>query len=242
MATSNAHHWPTHLTTSSSPLLLVGAGGHAKVVIELVRAAGTHEVVGLIDRDLEGSPILGVPILGTDVDLPRFRHEGINHAFVGIGNNQRRLQMGRYLQQIGFEIINAISPAAVISVSVKLGRGIAVMAGAVINAEARIDDFAIINTRASVDHDCWVGEGAHLAPGSTLAGNVRIGTLAFVGAGASIIPGKNIGENAVVGAGACVIRDVPNGASAWGVPARIVRHTLGPRIEADSHDLPRRAN
>jgi UDP-perosamine 4-acetyltransferase len=212
--------------TTLSPLLLVGAGGHAKVVIELVRAAGMYEVIGLIDRNLKGSLILGVPIVGSDIDLANFRHQGINHAFVGIGNNQRRLQMGRYLRQIGFEIVNAISPAAVISVSVKLGRGIAVMAGAVINAEARIDDFSIINTHASVDHDCWVGEGAHVAPGSTLAGNVRIGTLAFVGAGASVIPGTNIGENAVVGAGACVIRDVPTGASAWGVPARIVRHTL----------------
>lgn len=104
-----------------------------------------------------------------------------------------------------------------------MGDGIAVMAGAVINAEARIDDFSIINTHASVDHDCWIGEGAHVCPGSTLAGNVRVGSLAFIGAGATVIPGTTIGQDATIGAGACVLRDVPDGASAWGVPARIMR-------------------
>ena len=107
-----------------------------------------------------------------------------------------------------------------------MGDGIAVMAvaGAVINAEARIDDFSIINTHASVDHDCWVGEGAHVCPGSTLAGNVRIGSLAFIGAGATVIPGTTIGQHATIGAGASVLKDVPDGASAWGVPARIMRN------------------
>ena len=213
-----------HALTTSPPVLMIGAGGHAKVVIELVRAAGAYEIIGLIDLNLSGPPILDVPILGTDRDLPRLRREGIKHAFVGIGNNQRRLQTGYYLRQIDFKIINAISPAAIVSVSARLGDGIAVMAGAVINAEARIDDFSIINTHASVDHDCWVGEGAHVCPGSTLAGNVRIGSLAFIGAGATVIPGTTIGQHATIGAGASVLKDVPDGASAWGVPARIMRN------------------
>ena len=207
----------------SPPLLVIGAGGHAKVVIELVRATGAYEIIGLIDVNLSRPPILGVPILGTDGDLPRLRREGIAHAFVGIGNNQRRLQTGYYLRQNDFEIINAISPAAIVSASARLGDGIAVMAGAVINAEARIDDFSIINTQASVDHDCWIGEGAHVCPGSTLAGNVRVGSLAFIGAGATVIPGTMIGQDATIGAGASVLQDVPDGASAWGVPARIMR-------------------
>ena len=204
-------------------MLVIGAGGHAKVVIELVRAIGAYEIIGLIDVNLSGPPILGVPILGTDGDLPRLRREGIAHAFVGIGNNQRRLQTGYYLRQNDFEIINAISPAAIVSASARLGYGIAVMAGAVINAEARVDDFSIINTHSSVDHDCWIGECAHVCPGSTLAGNVRVGRLAFIGAGATVIPGTTIGQNATIGAGASVLRDVPDGASAWGVPAKIMR-------------------
>jgi UDP-perosamine 4-acetyltransferase len=202
--------------------LLIGAGGHAKVVIELVRAAGDFEVAGLIDRNQGAPPVLGVPVVGTDADLSRFRHEGIRHAFVGIGSNRRRLQMGRYLQQLGFEMVNAISPAAVISLSAQLGCGVAVMPGAVINAEARVDDFSIINTHASVDHECWIGEGVHVAPGSTIAGSVRIGRLTFIGAGATVIPGKTIGENSVIGAAACVVRDIPNAVLARGVPARVI--------------------
>jgi UDP-perosamine 4-acetyltransferase len=192
-------------------------------VIELLRAAGEHEIAGLVDLDANAAPVLGVSVVGTDADLPRLRQQGIKHAFVGIGDNHRRLRMGGHLREIGFEIANAVSPAAVISASAQLGRGIAVMPGTVINAQSRIDDFAIINTCASVDHDCWVGEGAHVAPGCTIAGNVKIGRLAFVGAGATAIPGTSIGENAIVGAGACVIRDVPAAARSWGVPAKVIR-------------------
>jgi UDP-perosamine 4-acetyltransferase len=168
--------------STSSPLAIIGAGGHAKVVIELLRASGSFQIAGLIDRDAAGSPILGLSILGTDADLPRLRREGIRHAFVGIGDNLRRVQVGRHVRQIGFEMVNAISPAAVVSDSAKLGCGIAVMAGAVINAEARIDDFCVINTCASIDHDCWIAEGAHVAVGCSIAGSVKIGRLAFVGA------------------------------------------------------------
>jgi UDP-perosamine 4-acetyltransferase len=207
--------------STSSPLAIIGAGGHAKVVIELLRASGSFQIAGLIDRDAAGSPILGLSILGTDADLPRLRREGIRHAFVGIGDNLRRVQVGRHVRQIGFEMVNAISPAAVVSDSAKLGCGIAVMAGAVINAEARIDDFCVINTCASIDHDCWVAEGAHVAVGCSIAGSVKIGRLAFVGAGVTVIPGISIGENALIGAGACVVRDIPDGARAWGVPAEI---------------------
>jgi UDP-perosamine 4-acetyltransferase len=201
--------------------VIIGAGGHAKVVIEVLRASGTFQIAGLIDQDAARSPILGLSILGTDADLPRLRHEGIRHAFVGIGDNLRRVQVGRHMRQIGFEMVNAISPAAVVSDSAKLGCGIAVMAGAVINAEARIDDLSVINTCASVDHDCWIAEGVHVAVGCSIAGNVKIGRLAFLGAGATVIPGVSVGENALIGAGACVVRDVPDGARAWGVPAKI---------------------
>ena len=110
-----------HALTTSPPVLMIGAGGHAKVVIELVRAAGAYEIIGLIDLKLSGPPILDLPILGTDGDLPRLRREGITHAFVGIGNNQLRLKTGYYLRQIDFKVINAISPAAIISATRQIG-------------------------------------------------------------------------------------------------------------------------
>jgi UDP-perosamine 4-acetyltransferase len=201
---------------------MIGAGGHAKVAIELLRAARRHEIIGLVALDRNSRPVLGLSVIGTDADLPRLRQMGVTHAFVGIGDNEARLRSGRLLDKLGFEIANAISPAAVISESARLGRGIAVMAGAVINADARIDDFAIVNTCASIDHDCWLAEAAQVGPGCTLAGNVRIGRLAVVGAGTTAIPGTSIGDHAVIGAGACVIRDIPARERAWGIPAKII--------------------
>lgn len=203
------------------PVLIVGAGGHAKVVIELLRAMSIP-IAGLIDQD-RTKQALGVACVGADEDLPRLRAEGLDRAFVAIGDNRRRLDLGRGLVAGGFELVNAVSPNAVISPSVALGRGVAVMAGAVINAEARIGDLAIVNTGAVIDHDCVIGEGAHLAPGSTLAGSIDVGEGAFVGVGASVIPGMRIGAFATVGGGACVVRDVAPAATVVGVPARPIR-------------------
>lgn len=131
--------------------------------------------------------------------------------------------MGYQLADMGFSIVNAISPAAIVSPSVRLGFGIAIMSGGIVNAEAQIGNFAIVNTGASVDHDCRIGEGAHLAPATALAGNVTAERLAFMGVGSTAVPGVRIGESAIVGAGACVLHDIPAGATAWGVPARIMR-------------------
>jgi len=208
--------------------LLIGAAGHAKVVIELFRAAHSYEPVGLVVQEASTGSVLGVPIVGTDSDLSRLRKTGLSHAFVAIGNNERRLAMGRSLERLGFEIVNAISPMAAVSPSARLGRGIAIMAGASVNADAQIDDFVIINTGASIDHDCRVGEGSHVAPGCAIAGNVMIGRLAFIGIGSSAIPGINIGDRATIGAGACVVRNIPSDATARGVPARVVRRHSSP--------------
>lgn len=200
------------------PVLIVGAGGHAKVVIELLRAMGAP-IAGLIDRD-PTRQVLGISCIGTDDDLPRLRAEGLDRAFVAIGDNRLRLELGRKLVAGGFELVNAISPSATISPSASLGRGVAIMAGAIINAEARISDLAIVNTGAVIDHDCVIGQAAHIAPGAALAGSIEIGDGAFVGVGASVIPNRKIGAFATVGGGACVVRDVDPSATVVGVPAR----------------------
>lgn len=202
--------------------LIIGAGGHAKVVIDLFRAAGLHDIVGLIDSGAPGTLVNGVPVIGGDGDLARLLAEGIGHAHVAIGNNRTRLRIARALQGQGFVLANAVSPSAVLSASVVLGEGIAVMAGAVVNAESRLGDACILNTRASLDHDGSIGEGAHVAPGCALAGNVSIGRLAFLGVGTSVIPGIEIGEEAIIGAGSCVVRPIPAHAKAFGVPAKVV--------------------
>jgi UDP-perosamine 4-acetyltransferase len=202
-------------------VLIVGAGGHAKVVIELLQAQG-RRVGGLVDADASPRQVLGVPVVGTDADLSRLYSPSLNLAFVAIGDNQTRLMLGRHVQSIGFQLVNAISPAAVVSPSCRLGAGIAVMAGAIINADAEICDFAIINTGASIDHDCIVGEASHIGPGATIAGCVTIGRQAFLGVGSHVIPQLSIGDGALIGAGSCVVRNIPAYAVARGVPARIV--------------------
>jgi UDP-perosamine 4-acetyltransferase len=204
---------------ADGPVVILGAGGHAKVVVELLRASG-QTLVGLLDADPTPRQVLGVDVIGDDLRLPALRREGIGRAFIALGDNRLRAEVGRKLGELGFELVNAISPQAMVSPSVRLGAGVAIMAGAVINAEGRIEDLAIINTGAVIDHDAWIGEAAHVAPGCALAGNVTVGRRAFLGIGCSVVPGISIGDDAIVGAGACVLRDVAAETTAVGVPAQ----------------------
>jgi UDP-perosamine 4-acetyltransferase len=206
---------------NSEVVVIVGSGGHAKVVIELVRAEGKYQIKGCTAPGASGFVLGDVPILGTDSVLPALLVNGAKKAFVAIGDNHLRLRLLAQVLEMGFELINAVSPNAVVSPSATLGRGIAIMAGAIINASAEIGDGAIINTNAGVDHDCRIGNGAHIGPGSALAGNVEIGCECFLGAGTCVVPGVRIGSRAIVGAGSVVVRDIPDDVTAMGVPARI---------------------
>ena len=207
----------------STPVVVLGAGGHAKVVIELIRSEGLYEVAALLDADTTPREVLGLPVIGGDEKLAELRASGVAHAFVALGGNALRLKVARKAQALGFTLVNAISSTAIISPTARLGVGVAVMAGAVINAEAEVQDLAIVNTGARIDHDCVLGEACHVAPGSALAGCVTVGRLAFLGVGTAAIPGVRIGEGATVGAGACVVKDIPPNVLALGTPARIVR-------------------
>lgn len=206
-----------------TPVVLIGAGGHAKVVLEAIRAAGLYAPAGFTDIDPACRDLLGLARLGGDEALPRLRADGIAHAIVALGGNALRRRVAEMVRGLGFTLVNAISPAAAVSPSARLGQGIAVMAGAVVNADSDIADLVIVNTRAAVDHDCRIGRAAHLAPGCTLAGGVTVGAEALVGTGAAVIPGVTIGDGAVIGAGAAVVRNIPAGATALGVPARLRR-------------------
>jgi UDP-perosamine 4-acetyltransferase len=206
---------------NSEAVVIIGSGGHAKVVIELVRAEGKYQIKGCTGLSESGFVLDDVPILGTDSVLPAILANGAKKAFVAIGDNHLRLRLLAQVSDMGFELINAVSPDAVVSPSATLGRGIAIMAGAIINASVQIGDGAIINTNAGVDHDCRIGSGAHIGPGSVLAGNVEIGCASFLGAGTCVVPGVRIGSRAMIGAGSVVVRDLPDDVMAMGVPARI---------------------
>lgn len=203
-------------------IVMVGAAGHAKVCIELLRAMG-EEVAFCVGGGDSAASCLGVQVLYGDEHLARLRAEGYTRAFIAVGANRVRVKLGHLAVGLGYTLVNAVSPHAVVSPSAQVGAGIAVMAGAIINAEAQIGDLAIINTGASIDHDCVVGAGAHVAPQCALAGNVQVGAGAFLGVGCKVVPDRRIGASAMVGAGSVVISDIPDGATAVGVPARQIK-------------------
>jgi UDP-perosamine 4-acetyltransferase len=209
----------------TGPLVIVGAGGHAKVIVDLLRAAHPGlELIGFTDLDARPRAVAGLPVLGDDGELERLRAEGVALAFVALGDNRGREAVGARLAALGFRLPQAVSLRAAVSPSVRIGRGVAVMAGAVINADAAIGDLAIVNSGAVVEHDVEMGVATHVGPGCAVAGSVRVGARSLLGVGASVAPGVIIGADVVVGAGACVVRDLADGVVAMGVPARPVRN------------------
>ena len=207
----------------STAIVGLGAGTHAKSVLEAIRSAAEYDVIALVDDDKTkaGGEISGIPISPPE-ELDRL-HSVAAHAFVGVGgirdSGPRRAAFERLLAA-GFELPAILHASAVISPLAVVGQGAHVLAGAIVNAEAEIGDGAIVNTGAIVEHDCTIGAHAHLAPGVRLAGLAAIGPGAHVGIGAVVIEGIRVGAEALVGAGAVVVRDVPDGARVAGVPAR----------------------
>jgi sugar O-acyltransferase (sialic acid O-acetyltransferase NeuD family) len=211
----------------AGPILVVGSSGHAKVVLDIFEVRGTHRVVGLIDphRDV-GETVLGYPVLGREEDLPKLArvHEA-QGWFVAIGDNWTRHRVAERVAALlpSLGPVSAVHPRATIARSCAVGRGVAIMAGTVVNCDSRIEDFCILNTSSSLDHDCLMETASSLAPQTITGGNVRIGTCTAVGLGAQVIHGIQIGAHTVVGAGALVLRDIPERCVAYGVPARVIR-------------------
>ena len=205
--------------TMPKRVLVVGAGGHARVCIEALLDSG-YEVVGCVSRDGTGVPGLPCPVVGTETDLVAVAATvGATHAFVAVGDNTAREVLAAHCAAARLPLVNAISRWAMISPSASLGNGVAVTAGAVVNAAAVLADGVILNTRASADHDCVIGAFAHVSVGVSLGGGVIIGERAFIGIGATVLPARHIGHDAVVGGGAVVVRDVHPGDTVAGVPA-----------------------
>lgn len=189
------------------------------MVIEALQAAGLAAAC-CIGSAADPETLLGVPVFRDEAELPRLWARGFRRALVAIGANQVRDRLGRRLEEAGFELVSVVHPRAWLSPSARLGSGVVVMAGAVVNACASIGDLAIINSGATVDHDCVIGRAAHVAPQCGLAGCVRVGDRALLGVGTKVIPGVSIGADATVGAGSVVVRDLREQALAMGVPAR----------------------
>lgn len=197
------------------PLILLGAGGHAKVSLALALACG-RRVVGVCAPELAaaGFPTWrDLPVLGDDAALERLDPDttGLLNGIGQLVGSQSRQDVFQRLRGRGFRFPALVHPSAWVDGSCRLEEGVQIMAGAVLQPDVRIGENCIINTRAGIDHDCCIGNHVHIAPGATLCGAVRVADGAFVGSGATVIQGLTIGAGAVVAAGAVLVRDLAAG-------------------------------
>ena len=204
--------------------VIIGGGGHARVVIDALRAsdAGAPQLVLDADRARWGSELLGVPIRGGDERLPDLAQEGVTHFVVGlggVGDNGPRRRLFELALRHGLIPLRVCHPSAVCSPWAAIGEGSVVLPLAVVNAGACVGRNVIVNSGAIIEHDCVIGDHVHVATGAKLCSTVRVEALAHIGAGAVVRQRVSIGERAVVGAGAAVISDVPAEAIVAGVPA-----------------------
>jgi sugar O-acyltransferase (sialic acid O-acetyltransferase NeuD family) len=206
---------------------VVGASGHAKVIIDIVERQGRHKIAGIIDTfKARGTTLMGYHVIGPEDCLPGMLAAGeITGGIIAIGHNWVRCQMAQRIRERvpDFAFINAIHPSARIAREVALGQGIAIMAGVSVNPGTQIGDFCFLNTNSSVDHDNTLGEFSCLQPNAATGGNVGIGAFSAISLGANVIHGVTIGSHAVVGAGATVLSDIPDFAVAYGTPCRVIR-------------------
>ena len=214
----------------------IGAGGHAKVMIDLLKQMGGFELMGLLDQreprqSAQRHGVLGVPVLGDDRLLPQLFQQGVQWAFIGVGSLKStalRNRLYHHVRDLGFSLVSAIHPDAFVAESAQLGDGPTVMARAVVNSAASLGNDVVVNSGAVIEHDCQIGDHAHVAPGAVLGGGVVVDADAIVGLGATVNPGLRIGAGALVGAGAVVIRNVPAHSVVAGVPAKVIRQAPRP--------------
>jgi UDP-perosamine 4-acetyltransferase len=206
----------------------VGAGGHARVIVEILQLRGDMEIVGLTDPDpvLWNTQVAGIPILGNDEELAVLVERDVRSAFIGVGgvgDNSRRRRLYERVCELGFEPLTVVHPQAIVSPTAVVEKGGVIFAGAIINPNARVGENVIVNTGAIVEHDCKIAAHVHIAPGAVLCGGVRVSESAHIGAGATILQGVTIGVGAIVGAGAVVVADIPARVVVVGSPAKILR-------------------
>jgi sugar O-acyltransferase (sialic acid O-acetyltransferase NeuD family) len=210
-----------------SGLLLLGSGGHARVVAETALAIGRFSSIAYLDDRCSGlaqlPDQLGWPVIGpfTAAFDPQIRQK-FPAALVAIGNAAVRVQWLPRLASAGYHIPVLVHPTAWVSPSAKFGIGSVVLAQASIQAQVIVGRGSILNTGCTVDHDTQLGDGTHICPGARLAGEVQVGDRSWIGIGASVIQQICIGADVTVGAGAAVVRDLPDGVTAVGVPARVL--------------------
>ncbi|MFP5451051.1 MAG: biotin/lipoyl-containing protein [Thermoleophilia bacterium] len=196
-------------------IVVFGGGGLGRCVIEMIRAAGAGDVLGVIDDGLApGDDVLGAPVLGGQAMLAALAGAGLTraaHAVGGIGRMSSRVRVAGLIEAAGLAMPAIVDPSATVSPSATLGDGAQVHVGARVMARARIGRNALINTGAVISHDCVIGDHSHIAPGAILAGDVTVGAGTLVGMGVTALLGVSVGADCVIGNGAHLLADVPDG-------------------------------
>lgn len=201
-------------------LIIIGAGGHGKVVADTAKIMNKWENIYFLDNDTTLCNVVGIDVIGQASDWYNYIDD--NDIFVAIGDNTIRKKIISLLEENKANIATLIHPAAVIADKVTISYGSIVMAGTVINSSTEIGKGCIINTSSSIDHDNLIGEYVHISPGVHTAGNVSIGGLSWLGIGSTVSNNVKINEECIVGAGAVVVKDLTEPGIYLGVPARRV--------------------
>ena len=197
-------------------LIIIGAGGHGRVCAEAASLSGYSEIAFLDDKKVDG-----LPVVGTLNDIEKYICECC--FFVAIGDNFTRKRIMLSIKEMGGELTSIIHPFSSVSKSAEIGEGTVIMAGAVVQASAKVGDGVIINTCSAVDHDCVVGNWTHVAVGARLAGSVKVGESVFLGASCAVSNNLSITDNCIVGAGTAVICNINDSGTYVGVPARRIK-------------------
>jgi len=207
-------------------IVLIGGGGHAKVLIEIIKLLKQYKIIGILDSQIAiGTYISGIAVLGKDDLMSNLYTNRVKNACIAVGSikdNSKRKNLYEKVKQFGFQVPSLLHPYSIISKDTIISEGVQVTAGAIIQKGSTIGSNSIINTGAIIEHDCVIGKHVHVCPGVVISGDCVIGDSAFIGAGSVVIQGLKIGENSIVGAGAVVNSNVAGSNRVMGIPARIV--------------------
>jgi UDP-perosamine 4-acetyltransferase len=205
--------------------VIIGAGGHARVVFEILNYDRNIEVVAFVDNVIRGSDekIMNVPVFGDHSVLPKLLESGVKSAIIGVGTNNIRQAHFEKIKNMDIELINAIHQSAHIGHNATIGNGVVIVTGATIATGVEIGDNVIVNTGAIIEHEDVLENHVHIAPGVVLAGRVIVKERAFIGAGSVVKEYITVGENATIGAGSVVLENIPDNAVAVGSPAKVIK-------------------
>lgn len=208
-------------------LAIVGGGGHCKSVLDSAIRMNCFDRIVITDPNISiGTKIMGFEVVGSDDVLIELKNAGFDMAFITTGSiksTELRRKLAKEIISIGFVVPNIIDPSAQVSKFVNIQHGIFIGKNAVVNSEAKLGNYSIINTSSIIEHECSIGDYSHIAVGGIICGNVYVGSDSFVGAGTTVIQGVHIGKNVIIGAGSTVISDIPDDCVAVGTPAKPIK-------------------